>query len=950
MADLDRRGGGGWRRRRAPSLATMLVPAGLFAAALAVAALAAELGERLDVLRSAPADDVRWTLLQLEVDVIALQSAAAEAQSAAARARAVAAAIGDADTPDAIAIAPAVPEALAALRGRFDILWSRAEVLTKGRAFAEIRRVEAVHEALGEIRRFLHAEVNHIDAGDAALLRELPQLAPRVRALRPAARAASVDGVAHFAAISDARRQDFAELMRNTGVAALILIVALGAALTGLRRQLRISSRESREATESRKRFASAVNASLDAIAVADAAGRILVWNHAAEQVFGYSRSTAVGGDMDELIVPPNLRAFHRRGVERYVESGERRLIGAGRQETRALRADGSEAPIEISVAAAHGQDGPIFISFIRDISERIEADRALMRARDEAMAADKAKSEFIAVMSHEMRTPLNGVLGTLDLMARTELTAVQQRYLQTAIASGEILLRHVNDVLDIARIEAKRFAPEPAPFLPREMMDALALVARPLVEAQDNTFRLVCDLPPGALVGDARRLEQVLLNLMGNAAKFTRGGEVALEAQTLSCDRDHAVVEFAVRDDGPGVAEKDQERIFEDFVTLDATYERKSSGTGLGLGICRRLVTALGGEIGVDSRPEEGARFWVRLRMARASADAAGPRAAPDGAEAAAPALSAPAGLRILVVEDNETNRFVAEEMLRGQGHIVTLAEDGKKGVEAAQAARYDLILMDISMPGMDGVAATRAIRARGGPCAAAPIFGLTAHALPEEQARFRAAGMDGCLTKPLRLNTLIAALAEMGLRPGGGAARGTARAPVSPPADAEVAEDAAWRAAEAEAEAAATSDDEEDLFEEDGPLDPEILADLSTALEPPDLARLLRRAAADLAEGAAELRRLSEAQDLKALAPAAHRLAGGAALVGAQGLHAMLSRVEAACKREEAEATHAALAPMEEMLAETLPVLDEIAAEAEAEAARDGAADPPDTQREAG
>ncbi|MGG7567289.1 ATP-binding protein [Rhodovulum sp. DZ06] len=907
----------GWKSWASSALA----PAALFAAALAVALLATELNRRLDVIRSAPADDVRWTLLQLEVDVIALQSASAEAVAAAARARADAAEIRRPADLETLAEAPQVPQALAQLRGRFDILWSRADVLTKGRAFEEIRKVENVHGALSTIRGFLTDMVVHVDGDDARLLGALDDLHARAQELRPAARAASVEGVAFFAGFSDQRREDFSDLLRTTGLAALGLIVALAAALAGLRRQLRISAEQGREAAETRRRFASAINASLDAIVVADASGRIMVWNHAAEQVFGYSRSTAVGANMDELIVPANLRAFHRRGIERYVKTGERRLIGAGRQETRALRADGSEAPVEISVAAAHGDDGPIFISYIRDISERIEADRALMRARDEAMAADKAKSEFIAVMSHEMRTPLNGVLGTLDLMARTALTPVQDRYLKTAVASGEILLRHVNDVLDIARIEAKRFAPEPAPFLPEELLDSVALVSRPLVEGGGNRFRVVTDLPPGALVGDARRIQQVLINLLGNAAKFTRGGEVALEAHALEHSRDSALVEFAVRDDGPGVSEADQARIFDDFVTLDASYDRKSGGTGLGLGICRRLIEALGGEIGVDSRPEEGARFWIRLDMGRASADAAVPLTDAPELDAPGGAPTHAGGLRVLVVEDNETNRFVANEMLSAHGHHVSLAEDGKAGVEAAQEARYDLILMDISMPGMDGVAATRAIRARGGPSAAAPIVGLTAHALPEEQERFRAAGMDGCLTKPLRMTTLVSALDGMGLTPG---------VPAPAPEAEEEAELAAWE----------EDEDDEDM------LDPEVLADLSTALDGPDLAQLLRRAAADLAEGAAEVRRLEQAGDVINFCPTAHRVAGAAALVGGKRLHAVLAAAEAACKREDPETARRALECLEEVVAATLPVLDEIAAGAEAQAEAEAAAPPPPRQ----
>lgn len=876
-----------------------IAPMGLFMATVVVSLLTVELNGQLEQMRSAPHDDVRWSLLQLEVDTIAL-----EAVIESARADLLI------NNGDAGAIAPRLAE----LRRRYDILWSRVDVLSTGRAFGELRRTTEVHQSLTAVRVYLLDATDLIDGDDAHLAGALDQLTTGVHKLRGTARQAAVVGVRVFAAMSDARRQEFTSLLKTTAIAGLCLILALAAALAGLRRQIRISNERGKESAQSRGRLAAAINASLDAIVVSDARGRILVWNHAAEQVFGYSRATAIGGIMAELIVPPSLRVFHNRGMERYLTTGERRVIGAGRQETRGLRADGVETPVEISVAAAPGENGPIFTAFIRDISDRIEADRALMRARDEAMAADRAKSEFIAVMSHEMRTPLNGVLGTLDLLARTALSPVQARYLRTAVASSEILLRHVNDVLDIARIEADRFAPDPEPFLPAAMLDRLALVSRPLIEAGGNRLRIDAELPEGALIGDARRIEQVLLNLLGNAAKFTDGGVVTLEAKTIESTGKSAMIEFAVRDNGQGVPLDHQDRIFEDFVTLDASYKRTSSGTGLGLGICRRIVGALGGEIGLESVPGRGARFWVRLTMPRTDAEAApefrtggyGPTRY-DAASAAAldarpdrPALS----LHVLVVEDNETNRFVVREMLTCEGHVVELAENGQHGVDAAEAWRYDLILMDISMPGMDGVAATIAIREGGGPSAASPIIGLTAHALPEEQARFRAAGMDGCLTKPLRLATLVTALKDLGVT------AADANAPKDgPPTEFE--------------------DDEGDL--DDAIMESNVLAELSLAFSSEDLAALLSRAAAEIKAGASRLTMLAQMADLAELQTAIHELAGTAGLVGARGLHEALFAAETACKADDSDAARAAIDGLPPIIAITLQALCEIAAEAQ-------------------
>ncbi|MFT6772615.1 MAG: PAS domain S-box-containing protein [Paracoccaceae bacterium] len=876
-------------RRSAGRAAAQL---GLLAAAVLVVVLAVQLNDQLETMRAAPQDDVNWTLTQFEVDVIALEATIEKALSR------LAVSGGD---------VAAAAGALAEVRSRFDILWSRVDVLANGRAFAELRRAEAVHEGLSAVRRFLRDAAPIIDGSDDALADRLEEFGATVYAMRDAARRAVIKGVQMFAVLSDAQRAEFTRLVQTTGLAAMALIVTLAATLMVLRRAVHTSNARGRENLQSRQRFAAAINASLDAIVVADAQGRVLVWSHAAEQVFGHSRSTAIGADMAELIVPPSLRVFHRRGMERYLATGERRMIGSGRQETRGLRADGTETPIEVSIAAAQGDDGPIFTAFIRDISDRIEADRALMRARDEAMAADNAKTEFIAVMSHEMRTPLNGVLGTMDLLSGTELSATQRRYVATAIASGEILLRHVNDVLDIVRIEADRFAPKPTPFLPDAMLERLALVSRSLTEAGGNRMWIDADLPDGALVGDTRRIEQVLLNLLGNAAKFTQDGVITLEAKTVSSTPDRAVIEFAVRDSGPGVAPADHERIFQDFVTLDASYERASSGTGLGLGICRRIVGALGGDIGLESELGHGARFWVRIAMPRVAAEEAAefrpenrPAATPVPAKPASPALERQGlpSLHVLVVEDIETNRFVAREMLTGQGHLVEMASNGQLGVEAAEAWAYDLILMDISMPGMDGVAATKAIREGNGPSARTTILGLTAHALPEEQKRFRDAGMDGCLTKPLRLTTLVDALAQLE----------AAAARPAPAQDAPEAFDDEFE------------DDDEDIMDSD------VLAELSMTFAAPELASLLLRAAAETREMSAEIAAMADRAELSNLRPVIHKLAGTVGLVGGKRLHAVLFAAESACKSEdlaEAMAAIAQLPPLADATAEALRAL---------------------------
>jgi signal transduction histidine kinase len=393
--------------------------------------------------------------------------------------------------------------------------------------------------------------------------------------------------------------------------------------------------------------------------------------------------------------------------------------------------------------------------------ARQTRAQAELRIARDAALAGERAKASFVAVMSHEMRTPLNGIIASLEIL-RDEVTAPgHAQFLGLAHASALQLMHQINDVLDISRIEAGRAEITAAPFDLPAFLRELAATLGPLAGARGNRLELRLDPDlPVHVAGDGFRLRQILQNFLSNAIKFTEHGTVTLGARTVAVPTGSVPeVEFEVIDSGRGIRPEDLGRVFEDFVMLDPTYSREVGGSGLGLSICRRLATAMGGTIGAESAPGTGSRFWVRLPLAPVAEPVPVRQGAAEVTGATPRATSRP-GLRLLVVDDNAVNRTVVARMLEQEGHAAVLADSGRAAVALARAQRFDAILMDISMPEVDGVTAAGLIRA-GGASSAVPIFALTAHAMPEELARFAAAGLETTLLKPVRRPVLRAALA---------------------------------------------------------------------------------------------------------------------------------------------------------------------------------------------
>jgi signal transduction histidine kinase/HPt (histidine-containing phosphotransfer) domain-containing protein/ActR/RegA family two-component response regulator/HAMP domain-containing protein len=388
------------------------------------------------------------------------------------------------------------------------------------------------------------------------------------------------------------------------------------------------------------------------------------------------------------------------------------------------------------------------------DISEREAAEEALRAAMNQAEEAARAKAEFLAVMSHEIRTPMNGILGMAQLALEHAEDPRQRDYLETVAESGEALLTVLNDILDFSKLEANGVHLERARFDLARVVESVTTLLSSHMREKGLDIQVAVDAAlPRWFIGDAARLRQVLLNLVGNAIKFTDKGGVTITVAADTLGQGEALLRFVIADTGIGIPAAARQRLFAPFSQADSSINRRFGGTGLGLAICRKLVELQGGNIGVDSEPGQGSRFWFTLPLAAAWEQA-------DDEDSDREHLPQREPMTILLAEDTEVNRKVAFAMLVKQNHRVTCVANGAEAVEACRDHRFDLIFMDLHMPRMNGLEASRAIRAGDGKSAQVPIVALTAAALPEDARACREAGMDGFLAKPFREEQLLAAL----------------------------------------------------------------------------------------------------------------------------------------------------------------------------------------------
>ena len=494
-----------------------------------------------------------------------------------------------------------------------------------------------------------------------------------------------------------------------------------------------------------RETFFALDNASIAVHWVDAATARLLYVNDAACQMLGYSRDALL-----RLTVPdidPNYPRERFEALTRIAEEAP-----ATRFESLNRRRDGSLFPVEVFRRLRPGdEDGqaPKFIAFVTDISARKADEQALEQAKEAAETANRAKSAFLANMSHEIRTPLNAITGLAYMIRSSGVTAQQADWLDKLDAAGRHLLEIINAILDLSKIEAGRLELESIPFDVQSVIGSVLEMIAPQARAKGLRLRMQTDEAPRTLIGDPTRLQQALLNYASNAVKFTSAGEVTMRAWTLEQSADSVLLRFEVTDTGIGIAPEVIGRLFADFEQADNSTTRQFGGTGLGLAITQRLAHLMGGETGVSSAPGAGSTFWFSARCGL-PATAAGDLDERLAGDALSRLIRDLPGHRVLVVEDEPINQEIARFLLEDAGQVVEVAGDGAAAVELVARHAYDLILMDLQLPALDGLEATHRIRALPGH-ATTPIIAMTANAFSEDRQTCLQTGMNDFVAKPI-------------------------------------------------------------------------------------------------------------------------------------------------------------------------------------------------------
>ncbi len=498
------------------------------------------------------------------------------------------------------------------------------------------------------------------------------------------------------------------------------------------------------------------VENAFDAVITLDQFGRVKTWNPRAIAMFGWPREAALGKFFIDLVTPLALRPQYEEVLRQFHLTHETSILNQF-IESPGLHRDGHEFPAEWTASISHLGSGFGFTVMVRDVSERKRMEQVIIDTRERALAASRAKSEFLSTMSHEIRTPMNAILGMTELLAETALSSDQRHYLEVMSANGNGLLDLINSILDLARIESGCIQLEKTEFDLTDLIDKT--ISTFGVSAHGKGLELAARIAPGVpdrLIGAPLRLRQVLVNLLGNAIKFTELGQVVLEVDHAP-DREPGVLLFTVADTGIGIPPDKLESIFANFTQVDSSTTRKHGGSGLGLAIAQRLVSMMGGEISLQSTLNQGSKFSFT---------------APFGL---APRMISPTkqvvltlvGYRALIVDDNQINRLILREMMTSCGADIEEAESGERALAAVQQAcekgqPFRIVLLDMRMPAMDGLEVARRIREHHLPVDPL-ILMLSSDDLQPQVQRLRELALDAYVVKPITRKELFEAIYQL-------------------------------------------------------------------------------------------------------------------------------------------------------------------------------------------
>ncbi|WP_346726939.1 MHYT domain-containing protein [Pusillimonas minor] len=543
-----------------------------------------------------------------------------------------------------------------------------------------------------------------------------------------------------------------AGLLINTTYASLALssftvtVTVMVVAVNGLIRAYDLN----RRIQEGSSRLQATLDTAVDGIITIDSKGIIHDFNHSAERLFGWHADEVIGRNI-KMLMPEPYQSAHDGYLQNYQTTGQAKVIGVGR-EVVGLRRDGSHVPLRLAVGRVDLPGQLLFVGFVTDISDRHTLESSLREAAQRAEQAAAAKSTFLATMSHEIRTPMNAIIGFTDLLLQTNLDAVQRSHLNTVRESSRSLLRLLNDILDTTKMEKGRLELEQTDFSLRAVAMQIESSLRLSASAKHLALRTVfSDDMPEYFRGDPLRVVQILTNLVGNAIKFTESGEVVMKFEWCA-----GQVHIRVSDTGIGMTPEQVGRLFQPFTQADASISRRFGGTGLGTAISRQLVELMNGTIDVESAPGKGSTFRVMLPLPVGQA--------PHAADEARPAPALPK-LRVLIADDVPQNLQLLGLVLENAGHSVLRAVDGNDAVDQYRRNAFDIVLMDVHMPGVDGLQATCLIRQheRETGQTKTPIIALTASVMANDRDAAIKAGMDGFALKPLDPPRLFAEMARV-------------------------------------------------------------------------------------------------------------------------------------------------------------------------------------------